>query len=461
MEIVCVGTGNFYCMYQRPPATGERFKQSEPTNIYDWSSFSLPIAEIRNLLFQGKTMVASFDVTKGFKAPVNGYVTEDANDEYLGSHAIQIVGFITSSRIINHPTISQTIKNKALNSGGGFFVLKNSWGYCAGDAGYYYVSVDWADDNFSNINYFETNPSAAFKTVPNIPPSVEITAPSGTTFNQEFNNITFSANATDSDGSISSVKWVSNLDGNLGTGSSITVSLAALGSHTITATATDNKGATNSSQKVIQIVSQAPDVTITAPSNNQNMYRDQAFPFEGFAEDGILDVPCNQLEWTSNKVGEGPWAGCTPIITFSSNGSRTITLTATDDSNKKGSKTVSFTVVEKPANAPPSVQITYPKVNTPYSYFPTDKVRLSYSIVPAGQNTAVWKATKGNKTVTVTPKNYVVNRGVLYRYFIPQEIFPGSPCGQLYNLKLDLNVTDASSVPASDSLTILVIGPPC
>src|SRR6185295_17085544 len=87
----------------------------------------------------------------------------------------------------------------------------------------------------------------------NNPPTVSVTAPAnGATFVQG-QNITVSASASDSDGSVTSVQF---FDGATPIGTdttspySITWSGAGLGSHTITAVATDDDGATTTSSGV-------------------------------------------------------------------------------------------------------------------------------------------------------------------------------------------------------------------
>ena len=96
----------------------------------------------RLLLSQGYVLMASFPVYKGFMDDVtdDGAVSnygmtrpDDKGKEVSGSyggHALQIVGFLSNadlSRFGNTPDIG----------GGGYFIVKNSWGCFAGDGGYY------------------------------------------------------------------------------------------------------------------------------------------------------------------------------------------------------------------------------------------------------------------------------------------------------------------------------------
>lgn len=94
----------------------------------------------------------------------------------------------------------------------------------------------------------------------NTPPTVNVTSsPDGFSFSYG-TIITFTGTSTDpEDGNISANQvWTSSLDGNLGTGTSITVSNLSVGPHTITATVTDSGGATSTGTISIQI-NNSPD----------------------------------------------------------------------------------------------------------------------------------------------------------------------------------------------------------
>ena len=89
-----------------------------------------------------------------------------------------------------------------------------------------------------------------------LPPTVTITSPAdGATF-QEGKPITFTAAAKDSNDQLltgSAIAWTSSLDGAIGTGESLTTSGLSVGSHTITATATDGAGKTGTATVTIAV----------------------------------------------------------------------------------------------------------------------------------------------------------------------------------------------------------------
>lgn len=101
-------------------------------------------------IFQ-KPVLLGFPVTPSFDAPdANGYVTfvgghcVPADDGTCtpemgcecdrGGHLALIVGLIDNTRL---PA------GAPMGAGGGYFIVKNSWGRCYGDAGYVYLPYDW------------------------------------------------------------------------------------------------------------------------------------------------------------------------------------------------------------------------------------------------------------------------------------------------------------------------------
>jgi RHS repeat-associated protein len=79
--------------------------------------------------------------------------------------------------------------------------------------------------------------------------------------------VTLAATATDlENGNLSNaISWSSNKDGNLGTGSSVTVTTLSPGLHVLTASATDSENATGTARKSIQV---GPPVPVAQYSHN-------------------------------------------------------------------------------------------------------------------------------------------------------------------------------------------------
>ncbi len=94
-------------------------------------------------------------------------------------------------------------------------------------------------------------------TIQNNPPTATITAPPDGSTHVGASGVTFTGTGTDpEDGTLSggSLVWTSSVDGQFGTGGSVTTSTLSLGVHTITLTVTDSHGATDTDQITITII---------------------------------------------------------------------------------------------------------------------------------------------------------------------------------------------------------------
>lgn len=138
---------------------------------------------------------------------------------------------------------------------------------------------------------------------PNQLPTVTVTAPGdGSTF-EEGAEITFTGTAEDpEDGALSgaSLVWSSDLDGQIGTGGSVTTGTLSVGTHTVTLTATDSDGGSAAADIQVTVesapVSGMVDITI----------RDNEFvDLEGRTnEDFFLRVTAGTtIRWTYDEAG--------------------------------------------------------------------------------------------------------------------------------------------------------------
>jgi subtilisin family serine protease len=94
----------------------------------------------------------------------------------------------------------------------------------------------------------------------NAAPTATITAPASGASVTQGTSVTFTGSATDAeDGALSgaALVWTSSINGQLGTGTSVATSSLSVGTHTITLTARDSKGATGTTTRTI---------TVTAPT---------------------------------------------------------------------------------------------------------------------------------------------------------------------------------------------------
>jgi hypothetical protein len=84
-------------------------------------------------------VVMAFDVSDAFSNPTNGYVTYSTSDVATdgGGHVVHVVAYVSNDQL------ARAIPSAPAGAGGGYFVIKNSWGGCAGDAGFYYMPVKY------------------------------------------------------------------------------------------------------------------------------------------------------------------------------------------------------------------------------------------------------------------------------------------------------------------------------
>ena len=127
--------------------------------------------------------------------------------------------------------------------------------------------LSWALGS-SGYSYERSTPTPA-----NVPPSVTITnPPNGASYNGP-TNITLSASANDTDGSVTNVQYFDSAT-SLGSITVVPYNLATflgVGAHSLTAVATDNLGASSTSAVVsvtVNVANVAPSVSITNPPDN-------------------------------------------------------------------------------------------------------------------------------------------------------------------------------------------------
>lgn len=212
------------------------------------------------------------------------------------------------------------------------------------------LAIADASDGAYDSNVFL---SAKSLTVKNEPPTAAISVPSDGDSFTEGASVTFAGSGTDpEDGALtgSSLVWTSDKDGQIGTGASFSTSGLSGGTHTITLTATDSKGATGTASIQVTIESsgtgenQAPTVDITAPADGFEVLQGSSLAFSGSGddpEDGALTG--GSLVWTSDKDGQ-IGTGTSFSTSSLSLGVHTITLTGTDSQGATATATITVNV---------------------------------------------------------------------------------------------------------------------
>jgi RHS repeat-associated protein len=204
--------------------------------------------------------------------------------------------------------------------------------------------------------------SSAVSIIVNTAPTVSITAPANNAFFTTPANITITASAADSDGTVTKVDF---FDGAtlVGTATSapysFTIANAAGGSHALTARATDNRGTTTTSAAVNVTVDAPPTVSITAPANNALFTAPATFTLTASAAD--TDGTVAKVEFLDGATIVGTVTAAPYSITLANValGAHSYTARATDN---QGAVTTS-TAISVLVNAAPTVSISSPANN--------------------------------------------------------------------------------------------------
>lgn len=200
---------------------------------------------------------------------------------------------------------------------------------------------------------------------PNVPPTVSITAPTaGTTFTAPA-NITISANASDSDGTVAKVEFF-NGSTLIGTSTvapySVTWNSVAAGNYTLTAKATDNSGAATTSAGVsitVKAPNVPPNVSISSPANNATFTAPANITLTATASD--TDGTISKVEFYNGTtlIGTSTTSPYTVAWNSVAAGTYSITAKATDNSGAVTTSTAISITVKAP-NVAPTVSISSP-----------------------------------------------------------------------------------------------------
>ena len=193
--------------------------------------------------------------------------------------------------------------------------------------------------------------------LPNQAPSVSLTAPANNATFTAPGSITITATASDSDGSIAKVEFfrgTSKLGEKTTTPYFYTWTGVAAGTYTITAKATDNRGATSTS--VVRTVTvnappnQAPSVSLTAPANNATFTAPASIAITASASDSDGSIAKVEFFNGSTKLGEKTTSPYTYTWTSVAAGTYTITAKATDNKGATSTSTARTVKVNAPTN---------------------------------------------------------------------------------------------------------------
>lgn len=220
-------------------------------------------------------------------------------------------------------------------------------------AGSYSLTARATDNNGA------TSTSAAVNITVNAVPTVSITSPANGASFTSLANIPISANASDSNGTISKVDFYQGTT-LIGTDTTAPYSFnwnnVAAGSYSLTARATDNDDATSTSGAVTVSVNALPAVSITSPANGANFTAPANITITANASDSGGSISRVDFYQGTTLIGTSTASPYTISWNNVAAGSYSLTARATDNLDA----TTTSTAVSITVNAPPTVSITSP-----------------------------------------------------------------------------------------------------
>lgn len=137
-EVTCTDPEDLWsCSIAIPEMTGPRYRLGyEPYQLADADDPDETIIRARAKLILRHQLVVGMSLPPSFANPTpDGFVIPLGDDpaKSAGNHAMHIVGAIT-----NHQ-LEQLLPDAPSGPGGGYFLVRNSWGPCFADGGYVYV----------------------------------------------------------------------------------------------------------------------------------------------------------------------------------------------------------------------------------------------------------------------------------------------------------------------------------
>jgi len=412
-----------FCGYAKVTFGGPGVASSRTIQVWK-NGDTFDLNRLRNYLSQGYVLLASFPVYKGFMDDVksDGVVSNysrtmlDKGKEVSGSyggHAVQIVGFLSNEEMSEFgqtPNIG----------GGGYFIVKNSWGCGAGDGGFYYVPADYVSSIFNSLSVlnFDGRRSEAWKREQAAPggseaPKITIKTNPATVQLRVETNLAQFFSVTHPVAKSVNLTVTSNLDGTLFNGSwstdrnslfgpELKRTFTTVGSRTLTLLARYGSSQASSSF-VVNVTNTPPTLTLQYGGTPR---QGEAYPITALITDPN-EADTNQLCSKTNWSVDAPdtlstSTGCSVSVTFGATGTRQVRVTTQDSEGATAAQTLNLNVLEPPVNP-------YPKI-TDYGVYSREysggQFRICTSVKVAGGSTIVLSDIGCTLRIGPTPTRY-------------------------------------------------------